>query len=113
MLKNYFKIALRNLQRNKLYSIINIGGLGAGMAVSIILLLFVVYELNYDKFHKDGSRIYQVMRHQPNEDGINTTQATSVPIAGAILKDVPEVESAVRSSWAWDHLLSSTDGKTL
>ncbi|MEP6594458.1 MAG: ABC transporter permease [Ginsengibacter sp.] len=112
MIKSYLKIALRNLQRNKLYSIINIGGLAVGMAVSIILLLFVVYELTYDRFHLRANNIYQVMRHQSTEGDINTTPATPVPLAAALQKDVPEVQIAVRSSWPWDHLLN-TNGKAI
>src|SRR4026208_2463980 len=109
MLKSYLIIALRNLQRNKLYSIINIGGLAVGMAVSIILLLFVVYEWNYDKFHVNGNNIYQVMRNQTTENDLNTTPATPVPLAAALQKDIPEVQRSVRSSWPWDHLLNTKD----
>ena len=112
MLKSYLTIALRNLQRNKLYSIINIGGLAVGMAVSIILSSFVVYEWNYDKFHVNGNNIYQVMRNQATEDDLNTTPATPVPLAATLQKDIPEVQRSVRSSWPWDHLLN-TNGKTI
>jgi len=52
MLYNYIKIAFRNLRKNKVFSGINIFGLGLGLAVSMLILLFVAHEVSYDKFHK-------------------------------------------------------------
>ncbi|MFD2933670.1 ABC transporter permease [Spirosoma flavum] len=60
MLQNYFKIAWRNLWRSKLYSLINIGGLALGIAVSLLILLFVVHERTYDHFHTNADRIFRV-----------------------------------------------------
>ncbi|MEJ2506587.1 MAG: ABC transporter permease [Ignavibacteriaceae bacterium] len=60
MLKNYFKIAFRNLIRFKAYSLINIFGLAIGIAACILILLFVRDELSYDKFNKNADRIYRV-----------------------------------------------------
>ncbi|MBC7919538.1 MAG: ABC transporter permease [Ferruginibacter sp.] len=60
MLRNYFTIALRNLWRNKVYGLINIAGLATGMAVSILILLFVAHEFTFDRFHTQSSRIYRV-----------------------------------------------------
>ena len=61
MFFNYFKVAFRQLRQNKLYSSINILGLSIGLTVSIFILLFVMHELEYDKFHVNGSRIFKVM----------------------------------------------------
>lgn len=58
MIKNYIKIAWRNLQRHKLYSFINISGLAVGLAVCMLIMLYVAHELSFDKFHKNGKRIY-------------------------------------------------------
>ncbi len=60
MLQHYFKIALRNLSRYRLYSFINIFGLSVGIAVSLIILLYVSHELSYDKFHANADRIFRV-----------------------------------------------------
>ena len=60
MLQNYLKIAFRNLVRNKVYSFINILGLSLGMAVAMLIFLFVSHEVSFDKFHVNGDRIYHV-----------------------------------------------------
>ncbi|MES2265998.1 MAG: ABC transporter permease [Bacteroidota bacterium] len=60
MFKNYLKIALRNLQKQKLYSFINISGLAVGLAVCMMIMLYVTHEMTYDRFHKDAKRIYKL-----------------------------------------------------
>ena len=62
MLKNYFKIAIRNLGHNKLLSIVNITGLAIGLACVILILLFVKDEWSFDKFHKNGKDIYRLVQ---------------------------------------------------
>jgi putative ABC transport system permease protein len=109
MIRNYLKIALRNLRKNKLYSIINIGGLGVGMAVSLVLLLYVVDEFSQNEFHAKKDRIYKVMRSQPLEHGIGTSSSSSTPMAGAIMNDIPEVAQAVRTDYGHENLLSVGD----
>jgi putative ABC transport system permease protein len=59
MFINYLKIAFRSLTRQKIYSIINIGGLAVGLAVSMVILTYVVHELSYDRFHTNGERIFR------------------------------------------------------
>jgi putative ABC transport system permease protein len=66
MFKNYFKTAWRSLWKNKFYTLINISGLGVGLATGIMLLLWVQNELSYDKFHKDYKDIYQLSAHLPS-----------------------------------------------
>lgn len=61
MLQNYLKIALRNLARNKTYSFINIFGLAGGMAVSVLILMFVMHEFSFDKFHTNHERLYRIL----------------------------------------------------
>jgi putative ABC transport system permease protein len=60
MIKNYFKIAFRNITRHKAYSLINISGLAIGMACSILILLWVQHELSYDRFHKNADHIFRI-----------------------------------------------------
>ncbi|NGP77681.1 FtsX-like permease family protein [Balneolaceae bacterium YR4-1] len=69
MLKNYFKIALRNIRKNPGYSFINIFGLALGMGVSILILLYVQYELSYDTYHENSDRIVRVSRQWFNSNG--------------------------------------------
>lgn len=64
MIKNYFKIAWRNLLRNKGYSFINIAGLSLGMVVAILIGLWMHDELTFDTYHANYNRIAQVMQHQ-------------------------------------------------
>ena len=77
MLKNYLKIALRNLLRHKLYSTINVFGLSVGMACVILISLFIHNELNYDSFQENAHRIYRVLRETRSADG-NKTISTGV-----------------------------------
>jgi putative ABC transport system permease protein len=104
MINNYLKIAFRNLFKNKLYSFINIGGLGLGMAVSFMLLLYVYNEFTFDKFYPNDDRIYSVLRNQPADGEIQTSGSISSPVAGAMLNDLPEIEQAARTNWHDDHL---------
>src|SRR5690242_13853491 len=61
MFKNYFKIALRNLQRNKVYSFINIAGLSMGLACAMLIILYVKDEVSFDQFHKNVNHIYRIV----------------------------------------------------
>lgn len=106
MFKNYLKIAWRSIVKNKLYSAINIGGLGVGMAVSFMLLLYVYNEFTYDGFHENKDRLYRVMRTQPNNGEIYTNQSMPVPAGPAMQKDFPEIERVARTDWGGDHLFN-------
>src|ERR1700761_1151671 len=109
MIKNYLKIAWRNLQKNKLYSFINIGGLAIGMAVSFMLLLYVYNEFSFDKFNVNSARLYQVYMNQKNNDVINTGITSPVPLAGVLQKDIPEIEKITRTGWPEDILVNYRD----
>ena len=61
MIKNYFKIAFRNLARNKVYSFINIAGLSLGLACAMLIILYVKDEVSYDRFHTERNHIYRVV----------------------------------------------------
>jgi putative ABC transport system permease protein len=64
----WVKVAFRNLRKHKVFSLINIFGLGIGMAASFIILQFVVHELSYDRFHKNGDRLFQIQSYNPAQD---------------------------------------------
>ena len=107
MIKNYFKIAWRNLTKSKGYSAINIGGLAVGMAVAMLIGLWVYDELTFDKYHKNYDRIAQVMQHA-NFNGKVETQVANPALMGPELRNKfgSDFKYVVQSSWTGGHLLS-------
>jgi len=96
MFKNYFKVALRNMLKFKVYSFINISGLVIGLATCILILLYVQDELSYDKFHVNTDRIYRVTSGELREDSFRHLAYNYPPAAPALLNDFPDIEEAVR-----------------
>ncbi len=99
MFKNYFKIAWRNLIKNKTFSLINILGLSLGMACSLLIMLWVKDELKMDRFHTNDSRLFYVMENQHYSGAINTYASTPALLAENITKDIPEIEKASQLLW--------------
>ena len=96
MLKNYLKVALRTLQRNKLFSIINITGLAIGLTCVVLLVLWIQDEVSYDQFHKDIDRIYLTAAHV-KKSHVEYIDPSSVPGVGPLLEEVfPEIEESSR-----------------
>lgn len=93
MLKNYFKVALRQLIRNKIYSFINLLGLSVGIASVIILFLYIRYELSFDDYHEKKDRIYRI---QTRYNDHVTLASASYLLAGVLKNEAPEVETTVR-----------------
>lgn len=96
MFKNYFKIAWRNLVKNKAFSFINIIGLAVGMTSCLLIFLYVSFEISYDNFHTKADRIFRVVTDTKTPSETITQGATTTPIAINMKKDFPEVEDAVR-----------------
>jgi putative ABC transport system permease protein len=96
MLKNYLKIAFRNIIRNKVYSFINIVGLAIGMACSILIFLWVQDELSYEKHHKKANQIFQAYLKGSRGENINFQSTTSPAIAGILKEEYPEIFDVVR-----------------
>lgn len=94
MFINYLKITLRNLLNSKLYSTINLAGLSIGLASSLLIGLFVLDELSYDRFFKDSDRIYRVSRDFPKQGFSGAANAPQV--APLLRADFPEIESVTR-----------------
>lgn len=114
MIKNYFKIAWRSLLKQKGFSFINIFGLAAGMACSLLIFLFVKDETSYDRFHHDASQIYRVVKDFVNDDGSRLPDATTPPaLAPAMQKDIPEVAITTRvfPGWGANFLIKYGDKK--
>ncbi len=96
MIRNYIKIALRNLRRNKLYSIINIGGLSLGLTACILIMFYVSHEHSYDKFHTDSENIYQLEGKAEFGDQTIFMQNFSPVVANAMVGNSPSVEAGLR-----------------
>jgi len=110
MFKNYFKIAWRNLIKNQVYSFINIGGLAAGMAVAILIGLWIYDEVSFDKSFKNHKRIAQIMQRFTinGETGAGTT--IPFPMGDALRKSFgSDFKHVSMSSWNGGHVLSSGD----
>ncbi|NQV17443.1 MAG: ABC transporter permease, partial [Armatimonadetes bacterium] len=91
MLKNYFKIAIRNLMRQKVFSAINIVGLAIGLTCGILLSLWIFDEISYDKFHENGENIYRILENQSYSSQNMQVAVTPVPLAESIKNDFPEI----------------------
>jgi putative ABC transport system permease protein len=96
MIKNYFKIALRNLWKNKGFSAINIIGLSVGLATCLLIMLYVMNELSYDKFNRKAERIYRVDGDIQFGGNHFIPAVAPEPMGPALKKDFPQVEQYVR-----------------
>jgi len=111
MLRNYFKIAVRNLYRNKGFSFINILGLAIGMASAILILLWIYHEVSYDQFHEKKDRIYEVWNRDIMNDKVSCWNTTPKVLASALQKDNPEIERVVRVNWNSRYLFATDEKK--
>lgn len=96
MIKNYFRIAFRNLLRNKAFATINIGGIAIGLTAVWLIGLYVTDEFSYDRFHKNSDRIVRVAQHAKWDGGIINHATTSAPFAASLQSAFPEIEKAAR-----------------
>src|ERR1700754_2927126 len=95
MIQNYFKVAWRNLNKHRFFSLVNICGLAIGMAAFWIIALYVTDELSYDRYNEKADRIFRVVQHGKWSTGGFDLAITSAPYAPALKADYPEVEDAV------------------
>lgn len=96
MLKNLFKIALRNIFKDFGYSFLNIMGLTIGIACSLFLILYISDELSYDRYHEKSDRIYRVVSHISEPDDAFTWVIAQIPFAPQAKQDYPEIKEAIR-----------------
>ncbi len=100
MIKNYLKITLRNLWKNKVFSAVNIAGLSAGLAVFLLIMLWVKNEMSYNDFHQDKDRIAMLMSNRSfGNKEVQTFPAVPSLLADALKKDVPGIQYAAAASW--------------
>lgn len=93
MIKNYIKVALRNLRRNKMYALLNVVGLGIGIACGLLIFMILKYETSFDNFHKDSGRIYRIGTEFKHEDGVSYSEGVCFPAANGIRTDFPQLEN--------------------
>jgi putative ABC transport system permease protein len=98
MLKNMLKIAIRNILKERTYSLINIFGLTIGITSSVLILLYVSDELSYDKFHTNADNIYRVVSNITEPDNAFTWAVAQIPFAPELHSKYPEVENYTRAS---------------
>jgi ABC-type antimicrobial peptide transport system permease subunit len=100
MLKSYLKIVLRNIKRHKGYSFINITGLALGMACCLLITIWVLDELSYDKFHENAASLYRVEENQDYSGRQLHVNLTPHPLAPPLKDEIPEIIDATRYVWA-------------
>jgi ABC-type antimicrobial peptide transport system permease subunit len=111
MFRNYLKIAVRNLLKNKGFSFINILGLSVGMASAILILLWINHEMSYDQFHEKKDRIYEAWNKDTFSGKLQCWNTTPKIFARTVERDFPEVEMATRVNWPSNFLFTIGEKK--
>ncbi|MCI5082434.1 MAG: ABC transporter permease, partial [Saprospiraceae bacterium] len=110
MLTNFLKVAFRNLWRNKIQSLILIGGLTAGMTTCILLLQYISFELSFDQFHSQKDRIFRVVNERFQQGKSVQKGTITYPTIGPTLKEeYPEVKAYTRLAYSNDLLMNFGD----
>ena len=112
MFQHFFKIFVRATWKNATYSFINIAGLAAGLASSIFILLWMIDETSFDRFHKDNERIYQIMGNHAFPAGTETYENTPGPLASS-LKELPEIEESCKLTTQGGRVLFNYEDKSI
>ena len=97
MLKNYLKIALRNLTRNKVFSIINIAGLSLGLACCMLIVLYTKDEISFDRFQKNKDRLFRIQATISDENETRTIGSTNAIHGPTFKEEIPEIEEVIRA----------------
>jgi ABC-type antimicrobial peptide transport system permease subunit len=113
MFRNFLVVALRNLFRNRLYSITNVLGLSIGIVCSILILLWVFDELSYDRFHPNANRLYQVMVETTFDDKIHTWTSLPLPTYKALQTEHSNIIHTTITDRAEEHLLTVGEKKVI
>lgn len=105
MLHNYFLVSWRNIVKDKVSSLVNIGGLAVGLAITIMLLLWIRDAMNYDKFHAHLPQIHQIMYHHQIGGDLGTTRSVAGPLAAVLREDVPDIKYVSRASYTSQQMI--------
>src|SRR5678816_767959 len=111
MFRNYFKIAWRNLFRNKAFSLTNLLGLTIGITCTVLIFLWVQDELGYDKFHDNYNSIYKIMAHRDFNNQVFTDENMVLPLAKTLKEKLPQLKNAVVTTHQQSHVLTYGDLK--
>jgi len=111
MIRNYLKIALRNLLRNRGFSLTNLLGLTIGITCTILISLWVNDELSYNKFHRNYNNIYKVYANRDFKNQMFTDPNMVLPLANALQNSTPQVVNTTVTTYSNDHLLTYGDLK--
>ena len=111
MIKNYFKLAWRNLFRNKGFSATNLLGLTIGITCTILISLWVKDELTYNKFHANYSNIYKIYANRDFNNQVFTDENMVLPLASTIEKQIPQIKKAVVTTHRQPHILTYGENK--
>src|ERR1041385_1442740 len=113
MIKNYLKTAWRNIAKDKAHSTINIAGLSVGMAVAMLIGLWIYNELSANKHFKNYDSLYQVIMHQSNNGEIYTSWVTPFSLGDELKSKYSDVEAAAMCDGGGRHSLESGDKKVM
>src|SRR5579883_3237002 len=105
MWKNYLTVAWRNLLKNKLYSLVNIAGLASGMAVAMVIGLWIYDEVSANRQFKNYSQLYQVMMHQTFDEMRGTQQAIPYSLGDELKSKFPDFKAVAMCDWGGSHSL--------
>src|SRR3954471_9511053 len=112
MLTNYLKIAWRNLIKSKAYSLINILGLATGMAVALLIALWIWDVLTFDTYHTNHTRLARVMTTQTFNGETGTGQAVAMPLGNELrTKYASDFKQVSMATWNFGHILATGDKK--
>ena len=109
MLWSYVKVMLRSIKRHKGYAFINIAGLAIGMACCLLIMLWVMEELSFDRFHTNRDSIYRVEQDQFYSGDVYHVTVTPYPMGEGIKEEIPEIKEAARAAWMGTLLLKYED----
>src|SRR5690606_16732767 len=96
MLRNLLKISIRTIIKDKTYSILNVAGLTIGITCSMFLLMYILHELSYDRYHENARNISRIVSNIREPDNAFTWAVAQVPLADELRDNYPEVKNAVR-----------------
>jgi putative ABC transport system permease protein len=111
MLRNYLLIAIRNLQRNPVYSFINVTGLSIGIASSILILLWVADEVSYNRFHANYDHLYKVYMNQEFSGKIGTGPTVPYPLKEALRNASGQIKHVAMTNYGEGNLLASGENR--
>ena len=113
MLKNYLTIALRNLRRHKVISFINIAGLAIGLAMFMLIALYIQHELSFDKFHENGDRICRVEQILDHKTYKEASAGCPAALSKSLMADFPEFEAVSRVILWGNIILTVSDNQKI